>query len=130
MTEELKEQLDRQLKHAQESNNPQDFYNVLCDATAALIDCQMKTSKRVKESREDIYEMKRDVATRFADMRESYRTFCNGVEEKLDSIQDSIRSMKDKSSGAMAMLKLILKIAALSGGSVGAAGLAKVMGVL
>jgi len=90
----------------------------------------MKTATRVKEERTDMYELKRELAAKFSEVRQANTEFQKTIEKKFDTIHSELRSMKDKGSGAMAVIKAIAKIAALGGGSVGIAGLAKALGVL
>jgi len=130
MTQELKDSLERQLQAARESGDDQQVHAAMCMATIALMDCQMKTATRVKEERTDMYELKRELAAKFSEVRQANTEFQKAIEKKFDTIHSELRSMKDKGSGAMAVVKAIAKIAALGGGSVGIAGLAKALGVL
>lgn len=130
MTQELKDSLERHLQTSLESGDEKQINEAMCAISLALMDCQMKTATRVKEERADIYELKRDIAVRFAEIGKENAKFQQTIEGKLDTIQDELRSMKDKGTGAMAVIKVILKLAALGGGSVGVAGIAKSLGFL
>lgn len=112
MSPELKTNLEVQLKGAMTSGDSKRIDEALCNSMNALIDCQMKTAMRVKEERSDMYELQRKMSDQF------------------DNLKSDIRSMRDKGTGAWAVIQTLLKIAALGGGSVGVAGAAKLLGLV
>lgn len=130
MSPELKDNLERQLYSAKESGDSKRIIEAMCNMATALIDCQMKTATRVKQEHAAVFELKQDMATKFDEVRSENREFKSDINEKFDSLKDDIRSMKDKGSGAMAVIQTMLKIAALGGGSVTVAGIAKAFGIL
>lgn len=129
MSPELKDNLERQLESAKESGDSKRIIEAMCNMATALIDCQMKTATRVKEEHTAVFELKQDMANKFDEVRSENREFKADMIEKVDSIRDDLRSMKDKGTGAVAVLRTMLKIAALGGGSVTVAGIAKAFGV-
>lgn len=130
MSPELKDTLERELRSAKESGDSKRILEVMCNMGEVIIDCQMKTAGRVKDEHAAVFALKQDMATKFDEIRNENREFKGDMNEKFDSIKDDIRSMKDKGSGAMAVIQTMLKIAALGGGSVTVAGIAKAFGIL
>lgn len=134
MTQELKDNLTLQLEEAKISGNPEQIQLAMCSSMSALIDCQLKTATRVKEQQDGVAKLKTEIKTeineRFSEAKEESDKFNESIKQNFDALKGEIRSAKDKGSGAVAVIKGIVKIAALGGGSVGIAGLAKALGVL
>lgn len=116
MTIEQQEMIDREYKDALRANDDQRILRAIGNATISLVDCQRKTSDRVKELIEKDHTFENDLE----DMRHDLRRVKHVVNEEHGPVVKEFQEGKLRASGAVLFLKIVGWMAATFGsGSVG-----------
>lgn len=116
MTREQQEMIDREYTEALQANDDKRILRAIGHATISLVDCQRKTSDRVK----DMIERDRTFENSLEDLRHDLRRVKKTVNEDHEPVITEYREGKLKASGAVLLLKILGWVAAVGGsGAIG-----------
>lgn len=116
MTREQQEMIDREYTEALQANDDKRILRAIGHATISLVDCQRKTSDRVK----DMIERDRTFENSLEDLRHDLRRVKKTVNEDHEPVITEYREGKLKASGAVLLLKVLGWVAAVGGsGAIG-----------
>lgn len=114
MTREQQEMIDREYTEALQANDDHRILRAIGRATIALVDCQRKTSDRVK----DMIERDRVFDNSLEDLKHEIRRIKKTVDEEHEPVITEYREGKLKASGAMLLLKILGWTAAVGGSGI------------
>ena len=116
MTREQQEMIDREYTEALQANDDKRILRAIGHATLSLVDCQRKTSDRVK----DMIERDRTFENSLEDLKHDLRRVKKTVNEDHEPVITEYREGKLKASGAVLLLKILGWVAAVGGsGAIG-----------
>lgn len=114
MTREQQEMIDREYTEALQANDDKRILRAIGHATISLVDCQRKTSDRVK----DMIERDRTFENSLEDLRHDLRRVKKTVNEDHEPVITEYREGKLKASGAVLLLKILGWVAAVGGSGI------------